>query len=367
MQCVFRVDASLQIGMGHVTRCLTLADALVSNGARCSFVCRESPGDFIDYVRKRGFDVFVLPVGSGSSTVDSLTDGIKLVHANWLDVGWKEDATDTLGMLSGYTVDWIVVDHYALDARWESMLKPACRQLMVIDDLADRTHDCDVLLDQNLGRRLNDYSQFVREQCKFLIGPDYALLKPEFSLLRESSLIRRMEPEVNQILIAMGGVDQADVTSKVLERLTRCQLSDSCKVVIVMGPNAPWLSKVQSHAAETSWTTDVRVNVTEMAELMAESDIAIGAAGMTAWERCCLGLPSLIIVAAENQWPGAIGLQEAKAIILLGDINDIASRFVSTFAAFVSKHSLEEISRCASSITEGRGAEKVAMVLGAER
>src|SRR5690606_22658913 len=158
-----------------------------------------------------------------------------------------------------------------------------CRKLLVIDDLADRTHICDLLLDQNLGRAPSDYAKLLPAGCKMLIGPAFALLRPEFAALREYSLKRRQQLQLESILISMGGVDQSNVTAKALESLLRCALPESCSIAVVMGTKAPWVEEVRALAAEMPWSTDVLVGIDDMAMRLANSDLAIGAAGSTAW------------------------------------------------------------------------------------
>jgi UDP-2,4-diacetamido-2,4,6-trideoxy-beta-L-altropyranose hydrolase len=139
MQITFRVDASLQMGTGHVMRCLTLALALRGRGATCRFLCREHPGHLIQSIRDLGFEVVPLPLGSESSHLDG-NNADQLTHAFWLGATWRSDAAQTIQALVEDCPDWVVVDHYALDARWESELRPYCGKIMVIDDLADQDH-----------------------------------------------------------------------------------------------------------------------------------------------------------------------------------------------------------------------------------
>jgi UDP-2,4-diacetamido-2,4,6-trideoxy-beta-L-altropyranose hydrolase len=301
MRVVFRADASLQIGTGHVMRCLTLANALKAGGAECHFICREHPGNLIEEIRQRGFSVVGLPKGTNDGVLGSSPDAARACYGTWLGADWATDAAQTGVGVGDTAVDWLIVDHYALDARWEQALRPACRKLMVIDDLADRPHDCDMLLDQNLGRDWSAYSRLVPEGCTVLAGPYFALLRPEFTALRDYSLRRRAIPQLKRVLISMGGVDHADVTSQVLGAIKDCALPEGTCITVVLGPHAPWLERVQLLAAQMSHSTEVKVNAQNMAQLMADSDLAIGAAGSTSWERCCLGLPSIIGVLAANQ------------------------------------------------------------------
>lgn len=313
---VFRADASLQMGTGHVMRCLTLADALVESGATCQFICREHAGNLIELIQSKGFITHALPILQ--PTEDALEEQAsphepQLAHADWLGASQEEDAEACAHILAALQPDWLIVDHYALDACWERTLKPHCRKLMVIDDLADRSHMSDVLLDQSFGRQPEDYHARVPADCQLLCGSQYALLRPEFSALRPYSLQRRNKPQFRRLLITMGGVDKDNVTGDVLGALHFCSLPADCQITVVMGATAPWLAEVERRALEMPWPTQVKVGVTNMAQLMAESDLAIGAAGATSWERCCLGLPTIMLVLADNQEHAAIALKVAGA------------------------------------------------------
>lgn len=351
---LFRVDASLDIGTGHVMRCLTLADALRERGTVCRFVCREHPGNLLHLIRERGYTAHGLPMDCGESLAGEDVNGSQPPHAAWLGTDWKPDAEQTCAVLGGSPVEWLVVDHYALDGRWESTMRQNCRRLMVIDDLADRVHDCDLLLDQNLGRLADDYSGLVPEECEVLVGPKYALLRPEFASFREYSLKRRVEPQLKRLLISLGGVDKNNVTADVLEAIRACTLPEACRITIVMGPHAPWLDQVRATAGQLPWETEVLVDVRNMAELMAESDLAIGAAGSTSWERCCLGLPSLILVLAENQRSIAMALHSAGAGIAIGTSVDLGT-LSEHWASIVDPTALAETAAAAFRLTEGKG------------
>jgi len=363
MYIVFRTDASLQIGNGHVMRCLTLADALKEAGAQCHFICREHSGNLIGLIRQRGFFVSVLPINVES--VDTLEQHIQLQpnYAAWLGADWNTDAEQTKASVGGTVVDWLIVDHYALDASWEQMLRPVCRHLMVIDDLANRSHDCDLLLDQNLGRDQRDYGQLVQKACVVLVGPQYALLRPEFAALRGESLRRRAIPQFKHLLIAMGGVDQADATSKVLGVLNECSLPAKLSITVVMGQNAPWLEQVRNLSGKMQVPTKVKCNVENMAQIMAYSDLAIGAAGSTSWERCCLALPSLVGVIAYNQIFIANALQKAGAAKTF-----VVNEEMTTLRALLANLACEpseivRMSTCAANVTDGIGAKRIPAAL----
>lgn len=367
MKCIrvvaIRVDASMTMGTGHVVRCLTLADMLRTRGVHCHFICRGHPGNMMAAIRQQGFEATELPIESAKLGQVSEVSDSTLAHAGWLGCDWQIDAEQTLRVVQAIKPDMLVIDHYAIDARWEGAIRPSVSRIMVIDDLADREHDCDVLLDQNLGREAKDYASKVPSHCTVLAGPCYALLRPEFAELREYSLARRQHPLVKNLLLTMGGVDGSNATSRVLEALKNSALPKDCCITVVMGPCAPWVRQVRELAASMPWPTEVRVGVENMAQLMADSDLAIGAAGGTSWERCCLGLPTLLVVLAENQWPGAQALKRHAAAVLIGEVDDIEKKLSQAIEAAVQGEILAQMGRAASEITDGRGIEKLSELL----
>jgi UDP-2,4-diacetamido-2,4,6-trideoxy-beta-L-altropyranose hydrolase len=358
MNIVFRTDASLQIGTGHVMRCLTLADALQANGYQCSFVCREFPGNLIAQIRQRGFSVCALPAPNEVTIENEESLDVKQNYAAWLGQDWATDASQTAKCVGGKWVDWLIVDHYAIDMQWEQLLRNICCKLMVIDDLANRPHDCDLLLDQNLGRDSNDYCRLLPKDCVVLAGPMFALLGSDFTAFREASLRHRAPPKLRHLLITMGGVDQVDATGKVLEALQECPLPVDMHITVVMGPHAPWLERVQKLAKHMMWPTEVKINVKNMAQLMSESDLAIGAGGSTSWERCCLGLPTVLVVLAENQRKGAAALERSGSVMLINSIEKI-SNSLRILLGLITTKSLLRLSQNCLLITDGRGAHRV--------
>lgn len=361
MKVAFRADASLQIGTGHVMRCLTLAHALHALGHQCVFLSRAHEGNLISYVRNEGFDVHEMLMGVSS---ESGVDG-KLAHASWLGVPQALDAAQASPFLRDWKPDWLVVDHYGLDQRWEGSASEHCTRLFVIDDLVDRVHRCDALLDQTLGRVAADYQGLTPAGCHVFAGPEFALLRPEFSNLRSHSLARRANPQLSQILISMGGVDQQNATTTILETLRASGLDRRCRVEVVLGPTAPWLDHVRAAAATMPFPTQVLAGVRDMANRMASCDLAIGAAGSTSWERCCLGVPTLMVVLADNQRPSAAALSNQGAAILLGDVPEIADQLPQALGRMVDARTLLQMSQAAASVCDGLGAHRVASFMEA--
>ncbi|EQB04748.1 UDP-2,4-diacetamido-2,4,6-trideoxy-beta-L-altropyranose hydrolase [Sphingobium baderi] len=355
LRIAFRVDAALEIGTGHVMRCLTLADALRARGAECLFLCRPHPGNLIEQIASRGHRVLTLAPPQATAISMAPDDP---VHASWLGASWREDAAQTVAALAGEHVDWLVIDHYALDHRWERALRPTCDRLMVMDDLADRVHDCDLLLDPSLGREQAHYEPLVPNDAVLLLGPLHALLRPEFAAYRAESLASRKTPTLRHLLVTMGGVDQDNATGNLLAALDVAALPPELRITAVMGPHAPWLREVEAQAALMSVPTLVRVGVDDMARLMTQSDLAIGAGGGTSWERCCLGLPSFVICLAQNQFGMAATLQRSGAAIVTISPTETIQLLVEQIATGSVTSFLARTSEAAACITDGLGANR---------
>ena len=241
MQFVFRVDASHRMGTGHVMRCLTLAAHLKEQGASCHFICREHPGHLLDLISQLGFEATGIPQDSGAATIAQNDGGS--THAAWLGASWRSDAEATISALKGRRPDWLVVDHYAIDARWEDMLRPHCRRLMVVDDLADRTHRCNLLLDQNAVANADTrYAGKVPASCHLMLGPAFALLQPQYAALHASAFVRG--EEIHRVLVYFGGADQGNLTGMAVEALLALGRPDIA-VDVVVDPAHPQLRVIE--------------------------------------------------------------------------------------------------------------------------
>ena len=315
MRILIRADASVAMGSGHIMRCLTLADRLRAEGASVSFLSRCFPGELSALVRSRGHEALMLT----APEQEYQANPNDLKHAAWLGVSWQEDLQEAKSTLGAHKYDWLIVDHYALDYRWESSMRAHAEQIFVIDDLADRTHDCDLLLDQTFGRQESCYASLVPESCEQLLGSDYALLRPEFLSLRERAFKRRASfNQIETVLVAMGGADPDNVTQKALHGLAQINWAVKPRIQVVLGSQAPHWQQIRRLAANTDLEIEVHRGVSNMAEFMYSADLALGASGTTSWERCCLGLPSLVTVTAENQNDISAHLEKQGAIIGLG-------------------------------------------------
>lgn len=334
----FRADAALSIGSGHVMRCLTLADELSRREARCTFVMRNLEGHLASLVEARGHAVRLLPKR---------------------ETGWKGDADDTGAVIAADSPNWLVVDHYDLDARWEQAMASRAQALLAIDDLANRPHQCDLLLDQNLGREPSGYDRLLSGPALKLIGPKYALLRPEFAKKRPMSLARRQDGVIETLLVSLGGTDVDNLTAEVVLALDQMEELTTCRLIVVMGGTSPHVNEVSRRLESMRMSTELHVNVNDMASLMARADLAIGAAGGTAWERCCLGLPSLLIVMADNQQSGTAALDESGAAVAIGKAGDVSEKFPSAIRSLLSPGRALAMSEKAASLCDGYGAPRV--------
>jgi UDP-2,4-diacetamido-2,4,6-trideoxy-beta-L-altropyranose hydrolase len=355
MYVIFRVDASLKMGTGHVMRCLALACVLKDNDIKVEFICRQHQGNLINKIRSSGFRVYGLETTNESEMDDKTT------HSYWLGVTQQQDADDCIDTFKSEKIDWLIVDHYALDEQWQKRLKPYHEKIMVIDDLADRKHQCDILLDQTFGRQREDYLPLTPKGCKLFLGSQYALLRPEFSKWRLYSLERRSKPEFKKLLINMGGIDIDNVTGSVLNELKICNLPNDINITVVMGRLAPHLESIKSKVNALPYKAEVKVDVDNMAEIMANADIAIGAAGSTTWERCCLGLPTIQMVIAENQINIAKNLNSINAIQLIDDMHQL-SRSINNIS-----HSISKMSLASSSIVDGKGSIRASKFISSHK
>lgn len=352
----FRVDATSQIGTGHFMRCLTLADALRQRGARIRFVSRGLPNHLRDMLTAR--DMGFAPLNDAVTA--EAPDG--LAHSNWLGASQVQDASGSAEALADREWDWLIVDHYALDARWESAMRNTAGKIMVIDDIADRQHDCDVLLDQNYYRDMQTrYEDKVPEHCRLLLGPRYALLREEFRELRPQ--VKPRAGEVRRILMFFGGVDAKNCTGLAIKALSGLDIKGA-EVDVIIGAQHPHRTEIEQACAKRGYACHVQTS--RMAELMAAADLAIGAGGSASWERCCLGVPALLVALAENQIDIAKALDSIGACIYLGtkEVTDSIT-LQRAIANLLDTHDqLEVVSQRAFSLVDGMGVEKVCQELG---
>lgn len=346
MKIYFRTDASVHIGSGHVMRCLSLAESFKKKGHDVVFVMRMQLGDLCDYAESRGFGVERLPKISEPKLPDNTAD-----YQAWLQVSLLDDAQDFL--LAASDAEVIVIDHYGISAQWEKYVKSCvkCKQI-VIDDLV-REHCADLILDQTLGREVEEYL-IASPFSEVLAGSKYALLDRRFGELHSIAVSKRPCLEHHKLLVTMGGIDNPNVTLKVLSALSR--RAPKFQTTVLLNEKAPHYSSVASFCEKhNTWVKHVPFSE-DMAGLMAEHTISIGAPGSTSWERACMGLPSILIPLAENQREICKRLVVADASISL-EIAEISEFLNNKLDDLLKRYSI--MRRRALNLCDGRGVERL--------
>jgi len=358
MKACFRVDSSNIIGSGHVMRCLAFADELRRQKFSVSFICRKFEGDLIDFIAQKGYKVHRLPYCRFPRQIKEGPDPYK----KWLGADWQSDAAQTLDIVNRIKPDWMIVDHYAIDRNWEKRLKTAVNKVMAIDDLANRRHECDILLDQNLYANMRlRYQKLLPKACKELLGPKFALLRPEFRKARAKSRCR--DGKVKKILVFFGGVDLTNETGKVLKvlaRLTRADIS----VDVAIGINNPHKVMIEGLVKKMPNLT-CHNKIKNISRLMRSADLFIGTAGITTWERCCLGLPSLVITIARNQVQIIKYLAKKNILFYVGEGHKVKSaRIQKDIEYFLARpERLKRYSLNSLKLVDGLGAQRCARTL----
>lgn len=337
-------------------RCMTLANALRDVGHECSFICKNHDGNINSLLLENNFEVHELQVSNSKENVVLGRNMDQLSHHCWLGSSWGHDADLTNNILDKRNSDWVIVDHYGLDISWHKQVRSNTKKIMVIDDLADRHHDCEILLDQNLGADIEDYIKSVPNKCRLFLGPKYALLRPEFKRLREESLFKKRFGELRHILINFGGGDKLNLTEKVLKSLSEIKLPKDIQIDVVLGPQVSLGANISSFRDVFCGQIKFSKNITNMAEIMTSADLAISAGGSTSWERCALGLPAIIFSIADNQKKITENIVKNGAGISLCELSLTNGEFEASFQKFYSRDMLLSYSKAASKITEGSGA-----------
>jgi UDP-2,4-diacetamido-2,4,6-trideoxy-beta-L-altropyranose hydrolase len=288
-------------------RCLTLAYKLRDKGVEVLFICKKFQGNSISFIRNKGFTVLTIPCSENNSSKPRELGGTQELDAKL--------SIDLLYKIGYKIVDWVIVDHYELDIKWHEILRIATKKILIIDDLANRQYDCDAILDQTLGRSESEYQRLVPKECQILTGTKYTLLRDEFSVGKDKIFQLRKckeDSEIKKLLIMMGGTDPNNFTGKILNEM--CMSGTFSHISIVLAANAPHLEAVKELCSRNK-NIDLIVDSESVSKILLDSDVCIGAAGTSAWERCSLGLPSILFVLADNQKKIANELEMSGAAI----------------------------------------------------
>ena len=353
MRALIRADSGEDIGFGHISRCLTLAKALKNNGVDVCFVCKNHDGNSIGIIKKENIKVYLIPL--------SETQSIKKInYSGCIGPSVKEDALQTIEVVKKYKPDFLIIDHYGIDIIWQRILKPFVKIIMVIDDIADRSHECDILLDQNwYPNSEKRYKELVPKNCVLFLGPKYALIKPEFSNYHD--FCRKIRREIGRIFIFFGGSDNFNLSSMALKVLTK-KIFKNIHIDIVLGESNPSIQEINALASRRK-KTKVYIQTSAMEKIMSKCDLAIASGGVNTWERLCLGLNSLVITVAENQIESMKNLDNHGVVKLIGHANEINEElfFEKVYEFIISKNFKKKKNKIID--CDGKGANRVASML----
>jgi UDP-2,4-diacetamido-2,4,6-trideoxy-beta-L-altropyranose hydrolase len=346
MNFAVRVDADEHLGTGHLVRMLTLADELKHRGHNVHFLSQRLPEHLCAMVSASSHAITML---------DEDDDWHVPKVAEWPNSMQVRDAQLCNKFLDKSTI--VICDHYGLGSAWEVTIRPFVSSLVAVDDLG-RHHDCDILLDQNFYSDPDVLYPTNHYTPHRLVGPAYALLRPEFAEARQYVAVR--DGAVGRLLVFMGGMDVDNWTGRVIDALDAIGLEEIA-VDIVIGSTHPARDSLKDRVANhANWT--LHIQTTNMAKLMALADLAIGAGGSATWERCALGLPTIALKLAENQ---STVLQQGGRAGFLYALDDVSSEMlVHHIKALIANSGLRShISANALSLADGRGSERVANLL----
>ncbi|SDW44220.1 UDP-2,4-diacetamido-2,4,6-trideoxy-beta-L-altropyranose hydrolase [Marinobacter mobilis] len=330
-------------------RCLALASAFENLGLKSEFLCRAHEGNLISLIRQSGFPVTELAVARESTAGCS-------EYESWLGANVLADAEDSISaMLWGGRV-WVVADHYGIDERWEQAVSGRAGRIIVIDDLANRAHQCDFLVDSSYKRTATDYINLVPPDCQVLAGTRYCLLRAEFSEFRQRVLPRLFNMPPRHILVSLGGIDRRNFTSLIIDELETTQLPDSVKVDVVIGHASPYREMLEERSRSSRLCVSINQGVNDMARRLVSADICVGAVGSSVWERCCLGCPSFVAILADNQKEGAQKLQSDGVV---QTFSPTARGELRALVDGVARLTMQHLSENGRRLVDGLGVQRV--------
>jgi len=332
-----RVDSSTKIGYGHFMRCMALADTLQKN-FEINFITRSLEGSLISDIQKKGFGIFRF-------------------YSNSEKINEKNDAQKTISLIKKHSgpKNILIVDNYQLSKKWETDVKPFVHKLIVIDDLSNRSHNCDLLIDQNLHTKVNGlYKGLIPSNCIKLIGPKFSMIRKEFRMMRKSVKPRTFP--IKKILVSFGGSDIENQTLVALNSIKK--MNGKINVDVVVGKANKCKKTLKIFCNKNKHFTYYE-QIDNIADLMLSSDLSIGSSGSTTWERCCLGLPAIVSISSNDQRDIANSLSRKKCIINLGDVKKLKESSYINVITNLKKNDLRNMSKNSMSLVDGNGTQRI--------
>ena len=332
-----RVDSSTKIGYGHFMRCMALADTLQKN-FEINFITRSLEGSLISDIQKKGFGIFQF-------------------YSNSEKINEKNDAQKTISLIKKHSgsKNILIVDNYQLSKKWETDVKPFVHKLIVIDDLSNRSHNCDLLIDQNLHTKVNGlYKGLIPSNCVKLIGPKFSMIRKEFRMMRKSVKPRTFP--IKKILVSFGGSDTKNQTSVALNSIKK--MNGKINVDVVVGKANKCKKTLKIFCNKNKHFTYYE-QIDNIADLMLSSDLSIGSSGSTTWERCSLGLPAIVSISSNDQRDTANSLSKKKCVINLGDVKKVKESSYINAITNLKKNDLRNMSKNSMSLVDGNGTQRI--------
>lgn len=346
---VFRVDASRELGMGHLERCLTLARAMKAVGIDVHFISSDCGFQYYKKIRNQSFKLSILK---------SNINNFGLFDS-------EDDANQTLEILKNIPAKILVVDHYGIGKSWEEKIRNNVCYLIVIDDLANRTHYCDALIDQNVGKKNRDYEKLVNSKAKLFIGPEYALLRNEFidhrrKLSEAAGGVTLFDSEDElKILISMGGVDSNNITGRIVAILSTMTIEEKVSFSVLIGQNFPYESDLVRQLRNFPHQITIYKEVDQIADFVHDHCMAIGSGGISALERCSLGIPSILVVLAENQVRGVMAMESIGAAIAICQLECLDLDLPQAIVKMLNRKTRESLREKSMSLVDCYGINRV--------
>ena len=332
-----RVDSSTKIGYGHFMRCMALADTLQKN-FEINFITRSLEGSLISDIQKKGFGIFRF-------------------YSNSEKINEKNDAQKTISLIKKHSgsKNILIVDNYQLSKKWETDVKPFVHKLIVIDDLSNRSHNCDLLIDQNLHTKVNGlYKGLIPSNCIKLIGPKFSMIRKEFRMMRKSVKPRTFP--IKKILVSFGGSDIENQTLVALNSIKK--MNGKINVDVVVGKANKCKKTLKIFCNKNKHFT-YHEQIDNIADLMLSSDLSIGSSGSTTWERCSLGLPAIVSISSNDQRDTANSLSKKKCVINLGDVKKVKESSYINAITNLKKNDLRNMSKNSMSLVDGNGTQRI--------
>ena len=332
-----RVDSSTKIGYGHFIRCMALADTLKKN-FKINFISRSLEGSLISDIQDKRFGIFRF-------------------YSNSEKINEKNDAQKTISLIKKHSgqKNILIIDNYQLSKKWETYVKPFVHKLIVIDDLPNRSHNCDLLIDQNLHTKVNGlYKGLIPSNCIKLIGPKFSMIRKEFRMMRKSVKPRTFP--IKKILVSFGGSDIENQTPVALNSIKK--MNGKINVDVVVGKANKCKKTLKIFCNKNKHFT-YHEQIDNIADLMLSSDLSIGSSGSTTWERCSLGLPAIVSISSNDQRDIANSLSRKKCIINLGDVKKLKESSYINVITNLKKNDLRNMSKNSMSLVDGNGTQRI--------